>query len=45
MGSSCVKCKSVDLSTEKSNLCCLKVASEHVTTSSITKSCELKDIN
>ena len=43
MGSSRIKCKSVDLSTEKSDPCCLKVASEHVTTSSIT--CELKDID
>ena len=39
MGSLCTKCKSVDLSNDKSNLCCLKVAGEHVATSSIT--CDL----
>ena len=44
MGSSCVKCKNVDLNTNISNLCPKKVASEYATTQKGTTH-DLKSIN
>ena len=44
MGSSCVKCKNVDLNTNISNLCTKKVASELVTTEKSTTH-DLKSVN